>query len=76
MRVQAALLVKCIIVALLGSDKVLPDTGGQGGRHGVGLLFMFASICISSSGLCVQLLTAQRLVSGTHSGCSRTLVAR
>ena len=59
---QLALLAKAVVVALLGSDGLWP------GRHGrVGLLCLFASICISLLLLSVEQTSACALITGISS---------
>lgn len=66
LRLQTALLSKCVIVALLGKDELLPpapecyDTS-----TGVGLLLMFASICLCSAGLAAQAYCVQSNLTGS-----------
>ena len=65
---QAALLGKCVIVALLGKDNLLPVLEPHH-KANVGLLFMFLSICISAAGLSLQGWMAKRRLAGAPTAC-------
>lgn len=62
---QTALLSKCVVVALLGKDELLPSAPeSYDAGTGVGLLLMFASICICSAGLATQACCTRRILTG------------
>ena len=61
---QAGLLAKCVLVALLGGDNLMPVIDPHKKEGGVGLVFMFASVLISAVGLMVQAYAAQRVLTG------------
>ena len=61
---QAGLLAKCVLVALLGGDNLMPVINPHKKECGVGLVFMFASVLISAIGLMAQVYAAQRVLTG------------
>ena len=64
---QTLLLAKCVVVALLGDDDVLPAKKKLG--HS-GLLYLFASVLLCSFGVVAQSYAVQKILSGKYMACS------
>lgn len=63
---QLLLLAKAVTVALLADEIVLPGQQGQ-----CGLLAIYLTICCSIIGLAVQYYSAESLLAGKSSTCSK-----
>ena len=61
---QAGLLAKCVLVALLGGDNLMPVIDPHKKEGGVGLVFMFASVLIAARRPDSKAYAAQRVLTG------------